>query len=77
MPAVWTTWTISTRGTGPKPVVAVMETNDDNDDGYPDPEKAHLRLCFQSLEKALEKTGKSRRGFFGHRVIVTVDDRSV
>lgn len=47
-----------------------FETNDNNDDGYPDPEVTRATYHPKTLEAALSLAGKSRCGVYGHRVYV-------
>ncbi len=57
-------------------VMLRMETNDDNDDGYPDPEVV-IWEKEMSLETALSVSGRTRVGVFGHKVSVYLDGVSV
>lgn len=53
------------------------ETNDDDDDGYPDAEVARATYHCKSLKQALELTGKSRIGVYGHSVDVYLDGEKI
>lgn len=54
-----------------------FETNDDDDDGYPDPEVVRATYHPKSLKLALELTGKSRIGVYGHCVDVYLDGKKI
>lgn len=50
-------------------------SNDDDDDGYPDPEVSHYEIHYggpAGFERAKAACGVSRRGFFGCEVTVIV-----
>jgi len=53
------------------------ETNDDNDDGYPDGHWESWTLSYPSVEQALKHTGKCRVGVSGVIVTVTLDGEEV
>ena len=58
--------------------VSVREnTNDDNDDGYPDGKEVWWDWQAKNLDAALKHTGKSRIGISGIRVTVTIDGEEV
>lgn len=65
---IFTNFRISTSDDGN--AIVYFETNDDNDDGYPDPEIAKATYPFDSLDKALRFTGKTRIGMWGQQVNV-------
>lgn len=74
-PEAWHNIYITTTGPWHANAVEVYEeTNDDNDDGYPDGETVSFHLDFPNLEAALKHAGyKSHRGVSGVRVRVFVD----
>ena len=51
------------------------ETNDDNDDGFPDGQVESWLLEFRSLDEALRHTGTSRRGYYGQPVDVFLNGK--
>lgn len=71
-PRIWTRYDIMYRG-GLKPYTVIMETNDDNDDGFAE-ETVHAEYTFKTLDDAIAFTGGSRVGFAGHVVEVTGPD---
>jgi len=74
-PETWTTYRIHSSQDGRATVD--WATNDDNDDGYPDGEVALETYHFPSIAKALEFTGKTRRGLYGQPVTVTLDGEQI
>jgi len=58
-------------------VLVVSETNDDNDDGYPDGRWDTWSLEFPTLESALKHTGICRVGISGVIVTVSVDGKEI
>lgn len=72
MSGTWTRYDILTDGAGGAEIH--WSTNDDNDDGYDDGDVASLVHRFPTVEAALRHAGhKSRRGFYGQPVEVTLD----
>jgi hypothetical protein len=55
---------------GPEGWIVKAATNDDNDDGWPDGHIETWEFQFPTLEAALDHTGVTRRGFYGHPVEV-------
>lgn len=53
------------------------ETNDDDDDGYPDGEITRWTETFNTLDAALRNKGKCRVGVSGVIVTVTLDGEEV
>jgi hypothetical protein len=53
------------------------ETNDDDDDGYPDGEVTRETFHFPSLKKALAFAGKSHTGLYGQPVDVYLDGKKI
>lgn len=72
----WTEYRIETREKGKKYVID-WSTNDDNDDGWPDAEVTRDQYTFASLDRALNFTGKSRRGCGGAEVEVYLDGKKI
>jgi hypothetical protein len=75
-PEVWTRveiWTADDMDT----VRVYVETNDNDDDGYPDQVIVSWTRHFPSLEAAMKQYGKSHYGMAGHRVDVFVDGKKV
>lgn len=58
---------------GKGPVVVQQETNDDNDDGYPDGQVETWWLRFETLEAAIAQLGYTRRGAYGQPVDVCLN----
>lgn len=58
-------------------VLVYVETNDDNDDGYPDGDWTNWTLAFRSVEKAREHCGVCRIGISGVIVTVTLNGEEI
>jgi hypothetical protein len=54
-----------------------VETNDDDDDGFPDGEITTWSLTFPNVDAALRYTGACRVGISGVIVTVTLDGKEV
>lgn len=74
-PGVWQDVRIYTQADGS--VIAEISTNDDNDDGLPDPEVVRWNMQYGSVEKSLEHLGKSRVGVSGVAVTVFLDGKKI
>lgn len=57
--------------------VVEFETNDDDDDGYPDGEVVRAEYRLPSLDRALAFTGKSRHGLYGQPVNVYLNGERI
>lgn len=73
---IWTEYRIETIEKG-KSYLVDWSTNDDNDDGYPDGEIVRDRYTMPTIERALNFTGKSRRGCGGSEVTVYLDGKRI
>lgn len=71
-PSCRSTYDISTRGSGERPIRVDAWTNDNLDAGYPS-EDASWTTHWRTLADALRITGYTRYGFYGHRVEVRVN----
>jgi len=58
-------------------ILCYNETNDDNDDGYPDGDWSSWTAKFPTIDAALRSCGKCRVGISGVIVTVTVDGKEV
>lgn len=72
-PETWTRYDIRTAQGGSLPVLVEWATNDDNDDGYADEEMTRDEYRFLDVERAIHFTGRTRIGFYGQPVTVTLD----
>lgn len=73
-PLTWMRYDVfSGRADGQPGAEIRCSTNDDNDDGFPDGDIAEWTLKFDTVEEALKHAGKTRRGFYGQPVTVTLD----
>lgn len=73
----WSRYAITTGLGGAKPVRVFWETNDDNDDGYADDREVSDSYRFADVESALRFTGRTRAGFYGQPVTVTLNGEPV
>jgi len=64
------TWTIFRIQDTPTGLTIEYESNDDDDDGFPDREVVRATYYPRTLEAALQVTGKSRIGLYGQPVDV-------
>lgn len=58
-------------------VLVKVETNDDNDDGYPDGAWTYWSMRYPSVDQALKGCGKCRVGISGVIVTVTLDGKEI
>jgi hypothetical protein len=58
-------------------IVALNQTNDDNDDGYPDGETAEWSITYKDRSQFDRCVGVSRVGISGIRVTVTLDGKEI
>jgi len=71
----WTRVDLTTLDTGR--IRARWQTNDDNDDGYPDGEISSYDTYHESIGQAIKRCGKSRKGFYGQPVDVFLDGNKI
>lgn len=71
---IWTQFRIYQDG---EAITVEYGSNDDDDDGYPDPEVVRATYRPKSLKAALDITGKSRRGVYGHKVDVHLNGEKI
>lgn len=74
LPDIWSLWELTTLPGGQ--VDAHYETNDDDDDGVPG-EVVYANYTLRNRAKALELSGKTRTGVFGHQVTVRLDGQQI
>ncbi len=80
MSETWTIfriWRSHVVGPGGRPITVEYESNDDDDDGYPDREVVRAAYFPRTLEDAMKVTGKSRTGFYGQPVDVYLDGEKI
>ncbi len=78
-PGTWTIFRIwqNQPGPGDHHITVEYESNDDDDDGYPDREVVRATYYPRTLEGALQVTGKSRIGLYGQPVDVYLDGEKI
>jgi hypothetical protein len=72
---IYTRWDLWTRANNM--IEVRMETNDNNDDGYPDNEPVTVWERVMPEKKAREMAGKSHRGYYGQSVDVYLDGKKI
>lgn len=75
MRSIFTRFDLTTLGNGQMRIR--METNDNNDDGYPDNEPVTVWERETTEKSAREIAGKSRRGYYGQPVDVFLDGKKI
>ena len=75
--SIFRVWTSRIVKTGKLEYVVEFETNDDDDDGYPDGEVVRAVYHCESLKQVFGLTGKSRTGMYGQPVDVYLDDKKI
>ena len=73
-PDIWSLWNLTTLPDGQ--VDAEYSTNDDDDDGVAG-EVVFANYTLKNRAKALELSGKTRTGVFGHQVTVRLDGQQI
>lgn len=76
-PVAWHNISIITCSEADAAVVVTEETNDDNDDGYPDGHVTRWDYTARTVEDALKRAGKCRVGISGVIVTVTLDGKEI
>lgn len=73
--SAWQTYDLYSQPNGT--ITGVTETNDDNDDGFPDPTIETWDVSYKSHEEMMRRTGGTHVGCSGIAVTVYLDGAEV